>query len=139
MGTTKLIQSDTQYYVDSEKNPDLQLVCKYFKAYETGGRKGIDKLYKEGTIHIFPNNVIEFVCHLTKCYLISGNRRSKPVKFSTKPDLPSDVCEHLMAKYVPAFIRNTKILQQLFLRYLLSRTYMNIYGVFIDSVVVVCC
>ena len=75
--------------------------------------------------HIFPNNVIEFVCHLTKCYLISGNRRSKPVKFSTKPDLPSDVCEHLMAKYVPPSIRNTKILQQLFLRYLISKTYLN--------------
>ena len=50
LGTTKLIQSDAQYSVDSGKKSGVQLVCKYLKAYETGGRKGIDKLYKEGRI-----------------------------------------------------------------------------------------
>ena len=50
LGSTKLIQSDAQYSVECEKNSGVQLVCKYLKAYETGGKKGIDKLYKEGTI-----------------------------------------------------------------------------------------
>ena len=57
-----------------------------------------------------------------KFYLIVGGRQSKPVKFSAEPDLPSDVCEHLLAKYVPPSIRNTKTLQQLYLRYLPSKT-----------------
>ena len=56
-----------------------------------------------------------------KCYLISGHKKSKLVKFSAEPDLPSDLCEHLLAKYVPPTIRNTKKLQQLFLRYLPSK------------------
>lgn len=34
------------YVVDD----DVQLVCKYLKAYEIGGKNGIDKLYKEGML-----------------------------------------------------------------------------------------
>ena len=48
MGTAKLIQSDAQYSVD--KYSGVQLVCKYLKAYDTGGKKGINRLYKEGII-----------------------------------------------------------------------------------------
>ena len=65
------------------------------------------------------------MCHLIKCYLITGSK--KPVKFSAEPDLPTDVCEHLLEKYIPPSIRNTKTLQQLFLRYLSSKAYMNMY------------
>ena len=66
MGSAKLIRSDVQYSVECEKNYGVQLVCKYLKAYETGGKKGIDKLYKEGTILgvrklVFLRNVIELV------------------------------------------------------------------------------
>ena len=50
-----------------------------------------------------------------------GKHQSNPVKFSAVPDLPSDVCEHLLAKYMPPSIRKTKTLQQLFLRYVLSK------------------
>ena len=50
---------------------------------------------------------------------LRGKHQSNPVKFSTMPDLPSDVCEHLLAKYMPPAIRKTKTLQQLFLRYVL--------------------
>ena len=48
LGTTELVKSTAQYSVES--NPDVQLVCKYLKAYETGGEKGIDRLFKEGMI-----------------------------------------------------------------------------------------
>ena len=34
------------YVVDN----DVQLICKYLKAYEIGCKKGIDKLYKGGKL-----------------------------------------------------------------------------------------
>ena len=126
MGTTKLIPTDAQYTVHSEKKSGVQLVCKYLKAYETGGRRGIDRLFREGTIF----GVIMFFLHeqcdgncapLNKLLSYSGSKKSKPVKFSAEPDLPSDVCKHLLEKFIPPSIRNTKKLQQLFLRYLPSK------------------
>ena len=45
LGTPHQILPDTPYVVDDE----VQLVCKYLKAYSSGGSKGIDRLYKEGT------------------------------------------------------------------------------------------
>lgn len=44
LGTPHMVYSETPYVVDN----DVQLVCKYLKAYRVGGTKGIDKLYKEG-------------------------------------------------------------------------------------------
>ena len=44
LGTPHVILSDMPYEVDEE----VQLVCKYLKAYRIGGTKGIDRLYKEG-------------------------------------------------------------------------------------------
>ena len=49
LGTPKMVESTAQYSEVSD--PDVQLVCKYLKAYdiEIGRMKGIDMLYKEGT------------------------------------------------------------------------------------------
>ena len=47
LGTPHLVCHDAPYIVDEE----VQLVCKYLKAYRIGGTKGIDRLYKEGTTH----------------------------------------------------------------------------------------
>ena len=44
VGNKELVEPRRQYVIDD----DVQLVCKYLKAYETGGKNGIDKLYKEG-------------------------------------------------------------------------------------------
>lgn len=44
LGTPHVVYPETPYVVDD----DVQLVCKYLKAYKIGGTKGIDKLYKEG-------------------------------------------------------------------------------------------
>ena len=44
LGTPKLVKSTAQY--SDVSDPDVQLVCKYLRAYEIGGKKGIDKLYK---------------------------------------------------------------------------------------------
>ena len=57
---------------------------------------------------------------LNECSFFSGQNL---VRFSTEPDLSSDVCERLLAKYVPASIQSTKITQQLFLRYVLSKMF----------------
>ena len=43
IGTQHMIPRDKPYSVDE----DVQLVCKYLKAYKIGGSEGIDKLYKE--------------------------------------------------------------------------------------------
>jgi len=50
LGSAELVKRNAQY--SAESNPDVQLVCKYLKAYETGGEKGIDRLFKEGIIPV---------------------------------------------------------------------------------------
>ena len=50
LGTPTFVESTTQY--SDVSDPDVQLVCKYLKAYDNGGEKGIDKLYKEGAVHV---------------------------------------------------------------------------------------
>lgn len=49
IGVGHMIDKSQSYSVDE----DVQLVCKYLKAYSVGGTKGIDRLYREGMIHIF--------------------------------------------------------------------------------------
>ena len=44
LGTPYEIHPDIPYVV----NEEVQLVCKYLKAFKIGGSKGINKLYKEG-------------------------------------------------------------------------------------------
>ena len=52
LGTPHYIHPDTPYTVDEE----VQLVCKYLKALQIGGKKGIDKLYREGEVQVLPVN-----------------------------------------------------------------------------------
>lgn len=116
LGTVYLVESTAKYSVES--NPDVQLVCKYLKAYDTGGERGIDKLFKEGTISML--TYYGFLCVINVKFFTAGprgRRRSNPVKFSTTPDLPREECQRLLGKYVPDSIKRTKISQQLFLKY----------------------
>ena len=48
LGAPTLVESTAQY--SDVSDPDVQLVCKYLNAYDIGGAKGIDKLYKEGAV-----------------------------------------------------------------------------------------
>ena len=50
LGRPTLVVSTARY--SDVSDPDVQLVCKYLKAYDIGGVKGIDRLYKEGKILI---------------------------------------------------------------------------------------
>ena len=44
LGTPYKVEPEVPYVVDEE----VQLVCKYLRAFKIGGTKGINKLYKEG-------------------------------------------------------------------------------------------
>ena len=44
LGTVHTVRAEKPYTV----NDEVQLVCKYLQAYDRGGVKGIDRLYKEG-------------------------------------------------------------------------------------------
>ena len=46
LGTPHYIPPDTLYYVDK----DVQLVCKYLKALNVGGKWGIDRICKGGEV-----------------------------------------------------------------------------------------
>ncbi len=43
LGSKYFVESATPFVVD----PDVQLVCKYLKAFKTGGSRGIDRLYRD--------------------------------------------------------------------------------------------
>jgi len=43
LGTSFFVDPDTPFVVGA----DVQLVCKYLKAYKTGGSSGIDRLYRD--------------------------------------------------------------------------------------------
>ena len=46
LGSRHRVHSNTPYTIDR----DVQLVCKYLRAYQTGGFKGIDRLYRDGKL-----------------------------------------------------------------------------------------
>ena len=59
LGTPHYIHPDTPYTVDEE----VQLVCKYLKAFKVGGMIGIDRLYKEGKgMELWSVYVCMYVC-----------------------------------------------------------------------------
>ena len=49
LGTPHCIYPQTPFVVDA----DVQLVCKYLKAYRIGGTKGIDRLYRESELTVW--------------------------------------------------------------------------------------
>ena len=57
LGTPHYIHPDTLYTVDEE----VQLVCKYLKALQIGGKKGIDRLYQEGEVQVLPVTTESFL------------------------------------------------------------------------------
>ena len=65
LGTPYHIHPDTPYTVDKE----VQLVCKYLKALQVGGTRGIDRLYQEGgeielcVLHVS----YKFITHVYVC------------------------------------------------------------------------
>ena len=94
LGTPHYVGSDVPYVVDE----DVQLVCKYLRAYkQRGENKGIDKLAIE-------------------------DRKGKvivEVKFSRDPDLEDEECHALLREYMPEHVVPTKITQQLYIRFVL--------------------
>ncbi|CAI8052619.1 E3 ubiquitin-protein ligase rnf213-alpha [Geodia barretti] len=86
------IDQRTKYTIDA----DVQLVCKYFNAYQTykeNGCGGINQLFNGRDI----------------------------VKFSTQPDLSHQKCYELLTKSWPKFSEVSKVRQKLFIKYMKRR------------------
>ena len=94
MGTPQYIGNDVLFEIDD----DVQLICKYLQAYteflDKKG-KGINRLYDD--------------------------RKQARVIFSTQPNLPPEECYRLLDRYMEAHVKVRKILQKLFVRYMLRR------------------
>ena len=82
-GTPHLVEPDVPYDVDS----DVQLVCKYLRAYKTNN---INRLHHD---------------------------RNPPVKFSLDNDLSAEECHSFLKAYMPDHIACSKITQHLFIRW----------------------
>ena len=81
-------------------NGDVQIVCKYLKAYDETDRKGdktIDTLFSLKT---------EF---------------DEPIKFAVKSDLSLKECQALLNKYMPEHVKERKVMQHLFVKYMKRR------------------
>ncbi|KAI6653840.1 hypothetical protein LOD99_3342 [Oopsacas minuta] len=94
MGIPHLIGDDVPYEIDQ----DVQLICKYLQAYTDYLNKksrGINRLYDE--------------------------KKHSRVIFSTDPNLCDDQCYRLLDKYMEPHVKVRKILQKLFVRYMLRR------------------
>ena len=112
LGTPHYIHPDTPYTVDEE----VQLVCKYLKALQVGGTRGIDRLYQEGeeTELCVCTCLTNLSSHMYT-YAV-GVHADKIVKFSYEHDLPKEECQKLLLHYMPDHIKNTKITQRLFIK-----------------------
>lgn len=86
LGTPHYISPDVPFSVDQ----DVQLVCKYLRAYKSDDlARSINTLYEED---------------------------GPLVKFSLEPDLTSEECHKLLREFMPEHVVSTKITQQLFIR-----------------------
>jgi hypothetical protein len=98
------IGANTPYDVDS----DVQLVCKYLQACKI---RKIDKLCCDGPI-------MYRIRSMADPELYPRDERTCPIiKFSTDPDLSDEECHKLLQEYMPHHLADTKITQQLFVRY----------------------
>ena len=94
MGTPHLISGDLPYHIDK----DVQLICKYLHAYSVYIDKkgtGINRLFVK--------------------------KRKSRVSFSKEADLDDDKCHQLLHRYMQPHVKSRKILQKLFIRYMLRR------------------
>ena len=94
MGTPHLISGDLPYHI----NKDVQLICKYLHAYSVFIDKkstGINRLFKE--------------------------KRKSKIYFSKEADLDNDRCHQLLHRYMQPPVKSRKILQRLFICYMLRR------------------
>ena len=82
LGSPKFIDPDIPYDIDS----DVQLVCKYLRAYKTGA---IDQMY----------------------YI----KRSE-ISFGNESDLEEEECHQLLRDSMPSHICSSKITQKLFIK-----------------------
>ena len=122
LGVPRAIDHNTPYTVDE----DVQLVCKYLKAYwgniEKGGQKGINKLYRESR-KLWNSDI--FYVLLGDPFLSLCVAEVKPVRFSADPDIPHKECHELLRRSWPQFVENPKVTQKLFIKYVSFFTFLK--------------
>ena len=102
LGSSHLIDSTCDYSIDD----DVQLVCKYLKAYES---KKINTLYKEGIVFKHKFNMVT-------ARFLSVYTGGSLVKFSNQPEISTEECKALLQKYMPQHIKENKITQKVFVK-----------------------
>ena len=103
LGTPVHIEHSSKFSISDE----VQLVCKYLKAYET---KRIDMLYRESKwLH---HNCCCCHNHQSSLHSYAGCHL---VKFSADPELPREECQRLLHKYMRDHIKENKITQKVFI------------------------
>ena len=85
LGTPHQIHCDTPYTVDD----GVQLVCKYLKALQVGGKGGIDRLYQEG------DEIALCACIAAIFFKIITNPHSQMVfmLISRSNSAPTQICQ----------------------------------------------
>ena len=83
-------------------NDDVQVVCKYLKAYDETGKKGKKRI---DTLIPFRTNP----------------RLDEPIKFAAGRDLPDEECHEFLNKYMPEHVKERKVMQHLFVKYMKRR------------------
>ena len=106
LGTPVYIDPKCDYCIDH----DVQLVCKYLRAYEN---HKIDSLYgsqgKTSKIVISHN----YGAYILFKFCFVGDIR---IKFSTDPRLSEAECKRLLQKYMSDHVKESKITQKLFIQ-----------------------
>jgi len=104
VGTPVPIEHSSKFSVSDE----VQLVCKYLRAYET---KMIDKLYRDGKwLYLELDATVMIVVYI---HAFAGRPL---VKFSADPELSERDCQRLLHKYMKDHIKENKITQKVFVQ-----------------------
>ena len=74
LGTPYLIEPSIPYELDEE----VQLVCKYLRAYKIGGTRGINKLYKDGQYDLYAGHFS--ITHWCRRYVVWEEQSSREVQ-----------------------------------------------------------
>ena len=105
-------------------NPGVQLVCKYLNAHKNRAdkKKGINKLYNERC------KFIVTLCSF-KVQMILLLAKSK-VSFIDDPKVSYDQCHNLLKEYMPPHVNANKVLQHLFIKYVVAKLFSAFLYVF---------
>ena len=121
LGKHHFVKPNVPFVLDSE----VQVVCKYLKAYDDtdrNGRKRIDRLYPK--CKKSSSWLITWLWQVWSVLLFSTAETHwfppydpKPVKFSMDSDLSIQECQYILSKHMEEYMKKNKLTQKMFIRY----------------------